>query len=218
MITVWVTQLLNWSAQLLNWSVWLVDTTGYYGVLLLMLIESTVFPFPSELVLPQAGYLAQQGKMNALLAVFVGTLGSCLGALINYAFALYVGRPFLLRYGHYFFCPREKFEKAEMFFRQHGEIGTFTGRLIPGVRHLISLPAGVSRMKLRHFLGFTALGAGMWCGILVALGYWVGAERERIAPYYHSIVLGMLALCIALIGGYILWHRGRRNDGRWNKG
>ena len=200
----------DWVTQLLEWSVRLVETTGYSGVLLLMLIESTVFPFPSELVLPQAGYLAQQGKMNVLAAVAVGTIGSCLGALINYAFAYYVGRPFLLRYGHYFFCPRDKFEKAEIFFRQHGEIGTFTGRLIPGVRHLISLPAGVARMKLGHFIGFTALGAGLWCVVLVALGYWVGAERERIAPYYHHIVLGMAAFCVVLIGGYIMWHRGRK--------
>ena len=130
------------------WLVKVIGDMGYVGILLLMAMESSLFPIPSELVVPPAGYLASQGQMHIGLVIFFSTLGSLIGALFNYAIAYYLGRPWILRYGKYFLIPPEKFARVEAFFLRHGEISTFTGRLIIVVRHLISLPAGLSRMGL----------------------------------------------------------------------
>ena len=123
---------------------------GYPGIGALMFIESSFVPFPSEVVLPPAGYLAAKGQMNGYLAFGAGTLGSLLGALFNYTIAVYVGEPFLRRYGKYFFVKATALDRAELFFADHGEISTFVGRLVPVVRQLISIPAGVARMNLQE--------------------------------------------------------------------
>ena len=135
-----------------------VGKWGYPGIVIMMFLESTFFPLPSELVMPPAGYLASKGEMSMIIAILCGTAGSIMGATFNYLLALWLGRPFILRYGKYFLLPPHKFEKTERFFVTHGDIGTFTGRLLLGVRHFISFPAGLARMNLRRFVLYTALG------------------------------------------------------------
>jgi membrane protein DedA with SNARE-associated domain len=194
---------------------WLADTIlalGYSGILLLMAIESSILPLPSELVMPPAGYLAAKGQMNGVLAVAAGTLGSVIGALVNYGLALFVGEPLLRRYGKYLLISARSLDRTETFFRRHGEISTLIGRLLPVVRHLISIPAGVSRMSLGRFILFTALGAGTWCAILTYLGWIIGRHGQNveaaIGPYVHRTLLMYVLPSVALlIAGYVLWRR-----------
>jgi membrane protein DedA with SNARE-associated domain len=194
---------------------WLADTIlrlGYPGILVLMAIESSVLPLPSELVMPPAGYLAAKGQMDSVLAVGVGTLGSVIGALVNYALALFVGEPLLRRYGKYVLVSARSLDRTEAFFRRHGEISTLIGRLLPVVRHLISIPAGVSRMNLGRFIFFTALGAGLWCAILTYLGWIIGRHGEQveavIGTYVHYTLLTyILPGIVILLGAYVLWRR-----------
>jgi len=175
-----------------------IGDLGYLGIFLLMFLESTFFPFPSEIVMIPAGYLAFQGEMNLYLIVLVGIVGSLAGALLNYYLAMYFGRAFFLKYGKYFFIKEETLIKLDTFFAKHGEISTFTGRLIPGIRQLISLPAGLARMNVARFSLFTALGAGIWVVVLVALGYLVGSNEARITEYLHTATLVALG-CVALL-------------------
>ena len=194
---------------------WLADTIlrlGYPGILVLMAIESSVLPLPSELVMPPAGYLAAKGQMNSVLAVGAGTLGSVIGALLNYALALFVGEPLLRKYGKYVLVSARSLDRTEAFFRRHGEISTLIGRLLPVVRHLISIPAGVSRMNLGRFIFFTALGAGLWCAILTYLGWIIGRHGQEveavIGTYVHHTLLTYILPGIAiLLGAYVLWRR-----------
>jgi membrane protein DedA with SNARE-associated domain len=197
---------------------WLADTIlalGYPGIVLLMAIESSILPLPSELVMPPAGYLAAKGQMNGVLAVAAGTLGSVIGALVNYGLALFIGEPLLRRYGKYVLVSSRSLDRSEAFFRQHGEISTLIGRLLPVVRHLISIPAGVSRMALGRFILFTALGAGAWCAVLTYLGYIIGRHGEEvqavIGSYVHHALLSyVLPGVVILIAGYMLWRRSGR--------
>jgi membrane protein DedA with SNARE-associated domain len=181
--------------------IWLVDIIGklgYPGLVILMAMESTFFPIPSEFVIPPAGYLVSQGSMNGLLVVVCGTLGSILGALFNYVLALYLGRPLLMKYGKYMLLPPDKFLKMDRFFNDHGEISTFSGRFIPGVRHFISFPAGLARMNLLRFCLYTALGSCIWSAILTYIGYLVGNNIELVKQYMHQVTIGVI-LCLALI-------------------
>jgi membrane protein DedA with SNARE-associated domain len=194
---------------------WLADTVlalGYPGIVLLMAIESSILPLPSELVMPPAGYLAAKGQMNAWIAIAAGTLGSVIGALANYALAVFVGEPVLRKYGKYVLVSEQKLDKTEAFFRRHGEISTFVGRLLPVIRHLISIPAGISRMVLARFILFTALGAGIWCAILTYLGWLIGRHGEEVSaaigPYVHRVVMTyILPGTIVLVAVYVLWRR-----------
>ncbi|HET6798034.1 MAG TPA: DedA family protein [Gemmatimonadales bacterium] len=197
---------------------WLADTIlalGYPGIIVLMAIESSVLPLPSELVMPPAGYLAAKGQMNGVLAVGAGTLGSILGALVNYALALFVGEPLLRRYGKYVLVSNRSLDRTEAFFRRHGEISTLIGRLLPVVRHLISIPAGVSRMSLSRFIFFTALGAGVWCGILTYLGWIIGRHGEEVEAVigqyvHHTLMTYILPGVLVLLAGYVWWRRRAR--------
>ena len=189
---------------------WLVDTIlglGYPGIFLLMAVESSFVPFPSEVVLIPAGYLAAKGEMGMGIVLLMAVLGSLLGALVNYYLALWLGRPFLVRYGRFFFIPEETLEKLDRFFASHGPISTFTGRLIPGIRQLISVPAGLSRMDMGHFLTYTALGAGIWGLVLILLGYFIGENEALIREYLHQITLAALAVVVLLVAGYVYWRR-----------
>ena len=161
----------------------LVDTVGrlgYAGVILLMALESSFVPFPSEVVVPPAGYLASLGQMNIFLVILSGITGSILGSLLNYWIASRFGRDFLLKYSKYFFINTEKFAKFEVFFNTHGEITTFVGRLIPVIRQYISFPAGLVRMNLKKFIFYTGLGAAIWCTVLAYVGYFVGNNIDII--------------------------------------
>jgi membrane protein DedA with SNARE-associated domain len=199
-------------SQFFHWLTETVLALGYPGIVVLMAIESSVLPLPSELVMPPAGYLAAKGQMNGWIAVAAGTLGSVLGALVNYALAIFVGEPVLRRYGKYVLVSERALDRAEAYFRRHGEISTFIGRLLPVIRHLISIPAGMSRMGLGRFVGFTAFGAGIWCGILTYLGWLIGRHggqvEEAIGPYVHrTLVQYVVPAAILLVIAYVIWRR-----------
>ena len=183
---------------------------GYPGIVLLMALESSVFPWPSELVMPQAGYLVADGQMNMVVVIVLGVLGSWLGALFNYAMAKWLGRPFFLRYGKNFFCPPDKFAMVERFFNAHGEISTFTGRLIPVVRHLISIPAGLTRMKLSHFLLYTGLGSGIWVTILTFVGFICGRNIDLIKQHSRQCTIAVVIGSVILVVVYVWLHRRRK--------
>jgi membrane protein DedA with SNARE-associated domain len=183
---------------------------GYWGIFLLMFLESTFFPFPSEIIMIPAGYLAYKGEMNLYIVVLMGILGSVGGALLNYYLAKSFGRSFILRYGKYFFIKVETLDKLESFFAKHGEISTFTGRLIPGIRQLISLPAGLARMNMAKFSFFTALGAGIWVVVLVGVGYVVGSNEALISEYLKSATLIALVSVVLITIFYVVRNRRRR--------
>lgn len=183
---------------------------GYIGIVLLMALESSFFPFPSEVVVPPAGYLASQGDMNIFLVILTGIIGSVLGALFNYYIASKYGRNLLLTYGKYFFINKEKFEKIESFFINHGEISTFVGRLIPGVRQYISFPAGLAKMNMYKFIFYTALGAGIWVIILAYTGYLIGNNIELIKEKLHIITIIIIPFIIIIIMLYIIINKNKR--------
>ncbi len=192
---------------------WLVETIGfmgYSGIVVLMLVESSFFPFPSEIVIPPAGFLAATGRMDLTLVILAGIAGSLLGAFFNYWIALKLGRPFFERYGKYFFVSPEALKRADAYFAQHGHISTFVGRLIPGIRQLISLPAGVARMPLGVFTLFTTLGAGIWVVVLALLGYFLGDNQARIHEHLHTVTYITLGCCLLLGLGYWGWQRRRK--------
>ena len=198
--------------QLIDWLVATIGAMGYPGVFLLMAMESSVIPVPSELVMPPAGYLAQQGEMNIIFAILCGTFGSLLGAYVNYFAARHLGRPLLLKYGKYVWITEEKFAKVEKFFLKHGEISTFLGRMLPVVRHLISLPAGLAGMNHLRFSFYTLLGAGIWVTVLTYIGYFIGENRELIMRYSHQ-ALAVVLLCSAVIIAVYIRRNRRRNPG-----
>ena len=189
----------------------LIFDWGYLGIFLLMVVESSFIPFPSEIVLIPAGYLASQGEMNIVYIMTSALAGSLGGAFINYYLALTLGRKFLLKYGNYFFISEATLEKMERYFKSHGHISTFTGRLIPGIRQLISIPAGLARMNIVEFSLYTSLGAGIWALILTLLGYFIGANQELINLYLKEITIIMVILLIIL--GYV-YYRYQKNKER----
>lgn len=193
------------------------DHAGYMLVFLFMVVESSFIPFPSEVVVPPAAYIAvQRGDMNIALIVLVATAGAVVGALVNYFLSLWLGRPIVYafansRLGHACLIDQAKVEKAEKYFDDHGAVSTFIGRLIPAVRQLISIPAGLSRMNIGTFAIFTALGAGVWNCVLAALGYWLGksvpvdalfATIEKYNDYFTIGGIALLVVCIL----YLVWN------------
>ena len=178
---------------------WLVDTIGkmgYTGIISLMFLESSFFPFPSEVVMPPAGYLAWKGEMSLTLVLLSGIAGSLLGALFNYWLAVKLGRPLLIKYGKYFFISQETIDKAEKFFQKHGHISTFVCRLLPGIRQYVSLPAGLARMPLKQFCIYTGLGAGIWVFVLTFAGYLLGEHQELLKQYLHVITISCIAVAV----------------------
>jgi membrane protein DedA with SNARE-associated domain len=181
----------------------LIFDWGYLGIFLLMVVESSFVPFPSEIVLVPAGYLASQGQMSITLIMMSAVGGSLIGAFINYYLALTLGRKILQKYGKYFFISENALVRMENYFSSHGHISTFTGRLIPGIRQLISIPAGLAKMNIVEFSLFTALGAGIWALILTLLGYFIGANQELISTYLKQITMAVVILIIVL--GYVYY-------------
>jgi membrane protein DedA with SNARE-associated domain len=186
----------------------LIGGMGYAGIFFLMFIESTFIPLPSELVIPPAGYLIFQNKMNWFGVIASGTAGSLMGALFNYAIAVYFGRPFILKYGKYFGITEAHFEKGEKFFLRHGSISTFIGRLILGIRHYISFPAGLARMDMKKFCLYTSLGAGLWVFILAYIGYFVGDNKALALEISKQWSVYIIAGCALLVLIYIfIWNK-----------
>ena len=194
---------------------WLVNTIGqmgYTGIISLMFLESSFFPFPSEVVMPPAGYLAWKGEMSLSLVILSGIAGSILGALFNYWIAVKLGRPFLLRYGKYFFISPESINKADDFFSKHGHISTLVGRLLPVIRQYISLPAGIARMNLGTFTLFTTIGAGAWVIVLTFAGYLLGEHQNLLKEYLHVITLACVAVAVVIAGGYVLYMKRKKKS------
>ena len=186
----------------------LIFDWGYIGIFFLMAVESSFIPFPSEIILVPAGYLASQGQMSISMIMLSGLGGSLFGAFINYYLALSLGRKFLKRYGKYFFIKESALEKMDSFFKKHGHISTFTGRLIPGIRQLISIPAGLARMHIVTFSIYTALGAGIWAFILTMLGYFIGENQELLGIYLKQITIVVLIILAILGSWYIYYQKG----------
>ncbi len=194
-------------SSFIEWILATVEAWGYWGIFIAMAMESTVLPVPSELVVIPAGMLAYQGKLNLLLVILSSTFGSLAGATFNYFFALWVGRPFLEKYGKYFFVRPALLQKTDTFFTKHGAISTFTGRLIPGIRHLISLPAGLVRMNFASFAFYTTLGAGLWSVVLALFGYFIGGSQGVIEENKTLIIVGTLGFVALVLAGYYFWQK-----------
>ncbi|MEA3331486.1 MAG: DedA family protein [Campylobacterota bacterium] len=187
----------------------LIFDWGYLGIFLLMAIESSFIPFPSEIVLIPAGYLASKGDMSLGMIMASALGGSLVGAFINYFLALTLGRKILKKYGKYFFIKESALEKMDSYFEKHGHISTFIGRLIPGIRQLISIPAGIAKMNLAVFSTYTALGAGIWALILTMLGYFIGENQELIDTYLKQITISVVVVLI-LLGSWYAYYQKRR--------
>ena len=196
----------------------LLNNLNYPTIFFLMMLESTVIPVPSELVVSPAAYHAAGGNLNMWLVILFATLGADLGATINYVVAYYVGRPVIYRFansrlGHLCLLNQEKVEKSERYFDSHGKLATITGRLIPGIRHLISIPAGLARMHYGHFLLYTTLGAGCWNIILAGLGWYlqtiVPEEQlhDKILEYGDYIKWIIIALVLLAIIYFVVKKR-----------
>nr|WP_218147900.1 DedA family protein [Hydrogenimonas thermophila] len=185
-------------AEIVNWIVETVGTLGYLGIFIMMFLESSFFPFPSEVAMIPAGYLASKGEMNLITAFVAGAGGSLAGAIFNYILGHKLGRPFLIKYGKYFFIKEETIKKTELFFQKYGSASTLFGRLIPGIRQYISLPAGIAKMPLLSFSIYTFIGAGIWCIVLLSLGYIFGEHEDKIQEAMHYILLGISILIIVV--------------------
>lgn len=198
---------------------WCLEHLNYWTITLLMAIESSFIPFPSEVVVPPAAYKAAiDGSMNAFLIVICATVGADIGALINYVLARFLGRPVIYRiaesrFGHICLLDADKVRHAEEYFDRHGAMGTMIGRLVPAVRQLISIPAGLARMSLGRFLLYTTLGAGIWNSILCALGWYIGHNysgqlEEKITQYNGELRIAMI--CVGFMALAYLIYKGVR--------
>ena len=198
---------------------WCLEHLNYWVITLLMAIESSFIPFPSEVVVPPAAYMAAaNGEQNVFLIVLCATVGAIVGALINYGLAFWLGRPIVYKFansrlGHMCLIDQQKVEVAEKYFDDHGALGTFVGRLVPAVRQLISIPAGLARMNLGKFRAYTALGAGVWNSILAAIGYYLASiipfeQLDATVAEYSShlkvamILLGIFVVVYLIYKGY----------------
>ena len=183
---------------------WYMSNITYVSVAVLMAVESSFIPFPSEIVVPPAAWKAAQGELNLALVIAAATAGALVGAIVNYFLALALGRPLLYRLAdtrlaHMLLIDRAAVQKSEDYFNRHGKASTFVGRLVPAVRQLISLPAGLARMRLSTFLLYTALGAGIWNLVLALLGYLLYSQKERLEHYYGLLSYALLALGVAFV-------------------
>lgn len=187
----------------------IISSVGYFGVFLLMVMESMILPAPSELILPFAGFLISSGEMSFVFVILFATLGSLVGSLLSYYLGRYGGNRFVLRYGKYFLLNEENLINAERWFSKKGDLTIFIGRFIPLVRHVISIPAGVGKMNIKKFMIYTVIGAGIWNAFLTYVGFILGNNWEKIkqySDYFSWAVLGILIIA----GAYFLWKEIRK--------
>lgn len=185
----------------------LVKTFGYIGIFIMTFIESTFAPIPSEVTLIPAGFLVSQGEMNFIMVLITSVLGTVGGSLFNYWIARQFGRRILLQFGRYFFINESKLKSIEFFFERHGAISTFSGRLLPGIKHFISFPAGLGKMNLKLFVIYTSAGGFIWNSILLTLGYVIGENRQLIKQYIKQINITIFIVLAVLGLIYYLRHK-----------
>jgi membrane protein DedA with SNARE-associated domain len=200
----------------------IIKDMGYFGIFIGMTIESSFFPLPSEVILIPAGVLIAKGEMSFLLVFLASILGSLLGAWVNYFLALFLGRTtvdFLInKYGKFLFLHKKDLKKTDKYFNEHGEITTFIGRLVPLVRHLISLPAGFAKMNFLRFSLFTALGAGLWTVVLISVGYFYGSSS--VQPIVKIITAIVFSICVVVTSTYYIvkrYEKGKRSRKKQKK-
>lgn len=207
----------------MNWITSLLGNLNYGTVLFLMMLESTVIPVPSELVVAPAAYHAANGDMNIFLIILFATIGADLGATINYTVSYFLGRPIIYKFanskwGHLCLLNQEKVEKSEKYFDDHGVVATLTGRLIPGIRHLISIPAGLAKMKFWKFLLYTTIGAGAWHTILALLGWYLHSVvpedqlNDKIGEYAEYIKIFIIGAVLVAVGYYGIKYLIKKKD------
>lgn len=194
----------------------LTQELGYWGVGILMAIESSFIPMPSEIIVPPAAYLASQGKMDIWFIILAGVLGSIFGAIFNYVLAYYLGRPLIYKLARHraaklLLISPENIERAEKYFLANAVSATFVGRLVPVIRQLVSLPAGFSKMPFGSFVLYTALGSFLWVSVLAALGYFIGANQALLLRYYHEISWTLLALGVVWLAWKIYRQRKKKS-------
>ncbi len=195
---------------------WYMSHLNYWTIALLMTVESSFIPFPSEIVMPPAAYLASQGELNFFLVILSASIGCLIGALFNYYLSLYLGRALVYKfadskYARLFLFNKDKVQKAEDYFIKNGNTSTFIGRLIPGIRQLISIPAGLAKMNLKHFILYTVLGSTLWNLILALLGFFFGKNQALFEQHYHElsyIAIGIGVLFVA----YLIFKRLHKNS------
>lgn len=197
---------------------WYMANMNYFTITLLMAIESSFIPFPSEIIVPPAAYKAANGELNIYLVIFFSSLGALIGALFNYYFAKYLGQTLLLKFAdtriaRMMLVDRPAVEKAEAYFRKNGNVSTLIGRFVPGIRQLISLPAGLVSMNMKNFIIFTVIGSTAWNIILAVLGYFFYSQKEKLEMYYKEISYVMLGLGV-LYFGYLIYNGFKKTDSK----
>ena len=180
-----------------------ISQIGYLGIFIGMFLESTIIPIPSELIMIPAGIAVSHGNMNFCLIMIVGVLGNVAGAVFSYYLAASIGRAFLLKIGKYFLIKQKTIEKIEDFFKNHGPISVFIGRLLPGFRHFISIPAGIAKMDIRSFYFYTTFGSSIWAAVLLGLGFFIGENQQLIKENLSQIIIGCFAFCAVAILSYV---------------
>lgn len=201
--------------RVIEWVLNALLDLGYPGIIALMAMESSILPVPAELVMPPAGYWVAKGEMNAVAAIASGVLGSLIGSLLSYYLAGWLGRGFVRRFGKYVFISERSLERTERYFAAHGEISVLIGRMLPVVRHLISMPAGIARMSLPRFITYTGMGALLWCSVLTGIGYVLGQtegvlRNDEVRRYVGRALLVVVPLLAVATVIYVVRHRRRR--------
>lgn len=186
-----------------TYATYLIEKTGYASVFILMTMESMIFPVPSEAVMPFAGFLIEQGTFTFRSVILVSTLGSIVGSLISYYIGYYGGMPFVKRFGKYALLDADELEATERFFKRRGELTIFLCRLIPVVRHLISIPAGTGKMNIWKFSAFTILGAGIWNAFLTYVGYVLKSNWDEVMKYSHIIDIVVVIFLLGIVALYV---------------
>ena len=210
----------------MSWLSTLLENLNYYTVFILMFIEGSVIPAPSELIIPPAAYRAAAGELNVFMVILVGTAGALLGSTANYVAAYYLGRPIIYRFansrlGHLCLLNQEKIEKAEKYFYDHGVIATLTGRLLPGIRQIISIPAGLAKMHFGKFVFYTTIGSGIWNCVLATLGWWLHSFvpmnqlNTKIEEYNGYIQIAIIFLVLFVAVAFLAkWQLGKRRKSK----
>jgi len=201
-------------SQIITVLLGIVSDLGYFGIFIGMTLESSFFPFPSEVILIPAGVLVAQGKMGFIPVLIIAILGSMVGALINYFIAFSLGRKaiekLVSKFGKVLFISKSELDRTDNYFKNHGQITTFVGRLLPGIRQLISLPAGFSKMHLYRFCLFTALGAGFWSIVLILTGWLAGKNQVWLQQHPIFVTILLIAFCVLIVATYIVFVKKRK--------